>query len=125
MYKPVSIPIESKVRVFQETGYGEDYPPILFFPSSCCAMGLMSAKDYHTYDDIKKCVDFLIKDSDNQNHKPSERNWGEKTIQCVISPGEENLEKSLQKVGFRLISSGLKRRKGYPVGQLKLYLLSF
>jgi len=125
MYKPISMPVESKVRIFEETGYGEHIQPILFFPSTCCAMGMLSAKDYHTYEEVKKCVDFLIKDSDKEYHNPGERNWGEKTIQCIISPGEKSLEKSLRKIGFQLVSSGLKRRKGYPEGQLKLYLLSF
>lgn len=117
---------KSRATVFQtNSGFGEYNVPIIDFGTTCCAMSILSAKDYHTFDELQKAIAGLKKQSLSQKWRVEDRSGGERNIMCIISPGEENLEANLVKLGFKLLTKEMPRRKGYPPGLLKMYLLSF
>lgn len=103
----------------------EDNAPIVKFGTTCCAMGILSAKDYHSYAELSNAIKAIKQDSTTRWFTPDNRDGGERTLLCVASPGEHNLEKNLKKLKFQLMSNKLNRRVGYPAGQLKLYMYSF
>lgn len=117
--------INQGIRVFHETGYGEEIPPIVFFQTTCCAMGIMSANNYHSVDEIQESINWIVKDSNSRKYSPAERDGGERNILMICTPNEKILEDNIIKVGFKLLNDNLKRRLGYPAGNLKLYMYSF
>ena len=114
------------VKIFNETGYGQDSQPIITFSTTCCSLLIASIKDYHSLKETKDTIDYIKKESNSKNFNPQERGSGERNIMVICSPGEHNLEKNLKKLSFKLVSDSLKRRQGYPKpDKLKMYLLTF
>jgi hypothetical protein len=114
---------------FTGVAYGEtnneERHPILKFGNTCCSLCTLSIKNYHTMAEIKEVIDSIKEISLSQPWHPNNRQGGERNIQVVCSPGEEELEKNLKKLKFKLIHNQMPRRIGYPGGRLKLYLLTF
>ena len=103
-----------------------EFMPVMGHGSTCCSLFTLTLKNYHSYDEIKAAIDYIKKDSDSSFFSPKDRNFGERNIQVVCSPGEEKLESNLKKLSFSCVSDTMTRRKGYPKpNKLKLYLLSF
>jgi hypothetical protein len=46
---------------------------------------------------------------------------GQTSVFVVTSPGEEVLEYNLKRTGFKKVNT-FERRKGYPIGVLKMYI---
>lgn len=103
----------------------EEYTPPYVHGTTCCALCILSAKNYHSFREIKKSIDAIHKHSNSQNFETNNRVGGERSIMCIVSPGEYMLEKNLIHLGFKCVAQNLPRRKGYPKGTLKMYLLSF
>ncbi len=114
-------------KVFDNGNYDEEsgLTPPYYHGMTSCAIGMISLKNYHTINEIEEVINHIKKDSNSKFFKPSERNFGEQSVLCVISPGEQELENNLKKLKFKLVGDSLKRRRGYPPGLLKLYLLTF
>lgn len=112
-------------KVFDEQNYPDTLAPIYSHGSTCCSICFMSAQNYHSAKEIKEAVNHIITDSNSRTFSPAERNYGEKNILVITTPTEAQLEKNLKIVGFECIKSGLKRRKGYSPGTLKMWLYSF
>lgn len=113
------------VKVFENTGFGDEFEPIVGFSTTCCALLILSIKEYHSLEQIKSVIDWVKRDSNSKNWTPDNRMGGERNFQVVISPGENELRKNLIKLGFHKMASNLPRRRGYPGGTLEFYLLSF
>lgn len=103
----------------------EGWSPVYYHGGTCCSLGIISAKNYHSLEELQYAINHIKKDSNERVFSPKERDFGEQSVLCVTSPGEEQLERNLKQLKFKLVSNKLKRRRGYPMGLLKLYLLTF
>ncbi len=113
------------VKVFEETENKQwQLPPIVQFSTTCCAFGVLSVKNDHSYEQIKGVIDTLMRNAYSKSWAGTDNNGGERNFAVFISPGESNLEKNLIELGFECAANNLPRRKGYPPGKLKMYLLS-
>lgn len=113
---------------FNGTEFGErteEYVPPFVHGTTCCALCVLSAKNNHSYEQLKNNIEAIKNHSNSKNFKVEDRDGGERNIMCIVSPNEQLLEDNLKSLGFTLIATNLPRRKGYPIGQLKMYLLSF
>lgn len=103
-----------------------DIVPIMGHGSTCCSLFTLTIKNYHTLEEIKNAVNFIKKNSNSRKFSPADREFGERNIQVICSPGEEKLENNLKKLSFQCLTDKMTRRKGYPApNKLKLYMLSF
>jgi hypothetical protein len=103
-----------------------EFMPVMGHGSTCCSLFTLTLKNYHTYDGIKSAIDYIKKDSNSRVFSPKDRSFGERNLQVICSPGEQELEINLKKLGFSCLSDKMTRRKGYPApNKLKLYMLSF
>ena len=101
----------------------EEYPGIVKNPNTCCSLCTLSIKEYHTIDEIKEVIDYIKKDSNSKKFKPDNRDGGEKCLNCVVSPGEDDLRTNLINLNFTKIWT-FPRRNGYPIGELELWALN-
>jgi hypothetical protein len=115
----------TKIGSFSVKRFGTDSQPILGFPTTCCSLMIMSVQDFHTLDDLRYAVNVIKADSNKKHWYSTDRSGGERNIMVIVSPGESELEKNLRLLGFKLLTSNMPRRKGYPKGMLKMYLYSF
>lgn len=49
------------VKIFEDTGDGNELQPILGFATTCCAALIISAKNYHTVEQIKDSINYVRK----------------------------------------------------------------
>jgi len=99
--------------------------PIYKYATTCCSLTVISAKAYHTLKELKDLVDYQKEEAFSQSFLGTDNFQGQRNIMCIVSPGEDNLEKNLKKLNFKLLADNMPRRTGYPAGLLKMYLLSF
>lgn len=85
------------VKVFVDLDARQDYPPIIGFATTCCALMILSIKNIHSKFEIETVIDWIKKDSYKQNWHPDNRQGGEKSLMCIVSPGEDSLELNLKK----------------------------
>lgn len=109
--------IESGVYVFPGT--------VRFFQTTCCASGIMSVDNIHTYEQIDFAIQQIKSHANSKSFSSAERDGGERNILVFTTPNEGKLEKVLISLKFKLVASDLKRRRGYPSGNLKLYILTY
>lgn len=98
--------------------------PIHKFATTCCALGILSVQNSHSLQEISAVIEATKEHSNSKNWSPIDRSGGEQNLMCIVSPGEDDLEANLKNLGFVCISSNMRRRKGYPPGKLKMYLLN-
>lgn len=106
-------------------GGEEELPPIVKFATTCCAMCILSIKNFHTKEEIQDVIKSIKKKSLSRKWNPADRSGGERNIMVVTTPGEDKLEQNLIDLNFQCINKTMKRRVGYPGGELKTYLLTF
>lgn len=115
--------------MFQE----EQIPPVEIYQTPCCALSFMSADNDNSIEEIQEKINVMKKEAYSRNfHTPGRQRipYGQKSVMCVVSLGENILEQNLIKLGFVCIVDGVRdknfpRRHGYKPGQLKLYYLNF
>lgn len=91
--------------------------------TACCALCQLTASNEDSYADLKAMVD-KIKKSSLLTWHPSNRLGGERAIFAIVAPGEDKLEKNLEKLNFAYVSY-FNRRNGYTPGRLAMWLLRF
>lgn len=99
--------------------------PIRFHHTTCCSLLIASMKNYHTHEEISDFLNKTKTSADSGSWYESGMEGGERNVLCMISPGENELETNLIKLGFKNIANDVPRRMGYPEGTLKMYLLSW
>lgn len=97
----------------------------IFFHTTCCALGIMSANDETPFNVLKERLQRLKEESLGQEWENIDRSGGERSFLCITTPREKELEKNLEKLGFEVIANDLNRRVGYPAGQLKLWIIKW
>lgn len=117
--------VSFNTRVFDPENYPDTAAPIYSHGTTCCALTIMSAQNYHSAKEIQKAIEEIKKHSLSRKFSPVEREFGERNIMVITTPSEIVLEKNLLKVGFKQLTEGLPRRNGYPAGTLKMFLYSF
>lgn len=92
--------------------------------TTCCAMGILSAKDFSTEEELDFHLNKTKKEALEDWH-PADRRSGETMLLCVtVADKEPRLEALLKKKGFKVITT-FKRRTGYPaIGNLKLWSIN-
>jgi hypothetical protein len=93
----------------------------------CCALNIMSATNNSTIEELQYQIDFNKKFHFNEKNKSFinvAKGYGARILTCVVSPGEKKLENNLIFLGFQLAFS-FDRRKGYPKGKNKFYILKW
>lgn len=96
-----------------------------FFHTTCCAMGIMSANNRTSLKDLRDDLERIKERSLSQEWKTYDRSGGERSFLCVTTPDEKELEENLIKLGFEMLANNLNRRKGYPKGKLKLWIIEW
>lgn len=93
----------------------------------CCALCHLEAKNDDSLELLNEYVEWIKRDALKQ-WTPGERNRhnnsGERAIQCITCPGEEDLERNLKKLKFRPIAT-FARRRGYAPGHNTMWFLNF
>ena len=97
----------------------------IFFHTTCCALGILSANNETPFDDLKNDLERIKKQSLSQKWQSFDRSGGERSFLCVTTPNEKPLEQNLMKLGFRMLANNLNRRRGYPEGKLKLWIIEW
>lgn len=105
--------------------YGENECPPYCHATTCCSLLIMSLKNYHPVKEIKDFINWIRKDSNSRQFVPADRTAGEQNIMVITTPQEQELENKLIQCGFVCVGNKLKRRLGYPGGNLKMFLLTF
>ncbi len=103
--------------------YGKRDNPMKRFDTTCCALGILSLNNDHTFEEIKWLID-VIKEETKQKWNISNRDGGERAISVITTPTELELEENLRQVGFNEIYT-FNRRNGYPLGKLKMWIISW
>mgnify|MGYP000160790384 CR=1 FL=1 len=97
----------------------------VFFHTTCCAMGILSANNATPFKDLKDDLERIKTRSLSRQWKTSDRSGGERSFLCVTTPNEKELEQNLVKLGFEMLADDLNRRVGYPDGKLKLWIVKW
>ncbi len=90
---------------------------------SCCALCQITAHNHDPKHRIKAQIDKL-KEEAKEKWWTGDRASGERAAFIIVAPGEDNLEKNIQELGFTQITT-FDRRNGYPPGILKMYFLNW
>ena len=94
-----------------------------FNPTDCCALAHLCDINNDTGLDLLKAVLLYRKQKMLENKEVGvSTGEGQAAIFSIISPGEDRLEKKLKLLGFKEVTT-FDRRKGYPKGRLKMYLI--
>lgn len=110
--------------VFDSHPYDEELMPVMFFSTTCCAAGILSGRDNHTFEELNDSIHHIKQTSYGRKWKPSDRTGGEKCVLAVCCPFEDNFRTNLIKLKFSKIWA-FDRREGYPVaGKLELWALN-
>jgi len=103
----------------------EEHKPMAFYGTTCCALIIASLQDYHTFEEIRGQIHHFRKEAYRKNWFGKPNGSGQRSMMVIVSPGEDNLESNLKRLGFQLLTDKMPRRNGYPKGALKMYMLSW
>lgn len=112
-----------KVFPLDGSEFDPNRSPVYYHGTTTCAAGFISAKDYHSIDEINEAIKHIREDSYSKQFSPDERNGGEKLLLITICDFEPNLRKNVIKLGFKKLTN-FHRRNGYPKGELELFALN-
>lgn len=89
--------------------------------TNCCALCQISVVNNMTpLEDLKQQIKKLTNES-QETSIINENNKGQTSVFVITSPGEEILEDNLYSLGFK-VKHTFNRRKGYPKGELKMFI---
>lgn len=91
------------------------------FASTCCAMAIYSMTNNTSIEEIQYIIERQRKESEIF-WDTSSRASGEMNLVVITTPTEIQLEENLKSCGFVCIKDNLKRRHGYPAGNLKMWM---
>lgn len=98
---------------------------IQLYQTHCCALCFMSANNLTTPEELGEVLNLLKEDAKRVFSPKVQDGGGQRAVECVTAPGEDNLQLVLYNAGFRVIAR-FPRRNGYPeLGDLKLWFLSW
>lgn len=90
--------------------------------TSCCALCQITGGNNDTFNEIKALVEHIRLESTEESEINGNYGRGQRAIFTIVSPGENKYEVNLITLGFKQIAK-LNRRRGYSVGDLKMYFL--
>lgn len=91
--------------------------------TGCCALCHLDKVNNETHiEDLQTVLRVLKKQKENNTEVGYTTGNGQTAVFCIVSPGEDILEKNLKFLDFKEIHQ-FERRKGYPpLGNLKMYI---
>ena len=90
---------------------------------SCCALAQLNCSNVDSIDAIWWEIEQMKREAKEYCYENEEMHGkGQRACFVITTPLEQNLEKNLKILGFKVITK-LDRRRGYPQGELKMYLL--